>query len=131
MSRDTECPYCGEGVEINHDDGYGYNEDETHQQECGACGKTFTYTTMIHFSYSTSKADCLNGGEHDYRKTATYPPEFARLRCKVCDDEKPLPANYIMDTTTRGFEESQHDLPPVVPISPPGPEGRGSRSKVI
>ena len=93
MSRDTECPYCGEDVEINHDDGYGYSEDETHQQECGACGKTFTYTTMIHFSYSPSKADCLNGGEHDYRKTATYPPEFARLRCKMCDDEKPLPAN--------------------------------------
>lgn len=22
--RDTECPYCGEDVEINHDDGYGY-----------------------------------------------------------------------------------------------------------
>ena len=93
MSRDTECPYCGEDVQINHDDGYGYSEDETHQQECGACGKTFTYTTMIHFSYSTRKADCLNGGEHDYRKTATYPPEFARLRCKMCDDEKPLPAN--------------------------------------
>jgi len=27
MSRGTECPYCGEGVEINHDDGYGYNEE--------------------------------------------------------------------------------------------------------
>ena len=85
MSKDTECPYCGEDVEINHDDGYGYSEDETHQQECGWCGKTFTYTTMIHFSYSTRKADCLNGGEHDYRKTATYPPEFARLRCKIRD----------------------------------------------
>ena len=59
MSRDTECPYCGEDVEINHDDGYGYSEDETHQQECGACGKTFTYTTMIHFSYRTRRASAL------------------------------------------------------------------------
>ncbi len=110
MSRDTECPYCGEDVEINHDDGYGYSEDETHQQECGACGKTFTYTTMIHFSYSPSKADCLNGGEHDYRKTATYPPEFARLRCKMCDDEKPLPANVKVTgsapTDLQGREEA-------------------------
>lgn len=101
MSRDTECPYCGEDVEINHDDGYGYSEDETHQQKCGKCGKTFTYTTMIHFSYSTRKADCLNGGEHDYRKTTTYPPEFARLRCKMCDDEMPLPANASGKQTPR------------------------------
>jgi len=41
-------------------------------------------------------------GEHDYRKTATYPPEFARLRCKMCDDEKPLSANAKL--TGRGQE---------------------------
>ena len=93
MSKDTNCPYCGADVEINHDDGYGYSEDELHQQECGDCGKTFTYTTMIHFRYRPRKADCLNGGEHDYRKTVTCPPEFARLRCKMCDDERPLPSN--------------------------------------
>lgn len=93
MSKDTNCPYCGADVEINHDDGYGYSEDELHQQECGDCGKTFTYTTMINFRYRPRKADCLNGGEHDYRKTVTCPPEFARLRCKMCDDERPLPSN--------------------------------------
>ena len=90
--RDTECPYCGADVEINHDDGYGYDESDMHQQEC-ECGKTFAYFTAIHFTYRTYKADCLNGGEHDYRKTATYPPEFARLRCKMCGDERPLTAN--------------------------------------
>ena len=90
--RDTECPYCGADVEINHDDGYGYDESDMHQQEC-ECGKTFAYFTAIHFTYRTYKADCLNGGEHDYRKTATYPPEFARLRCKMCGDEQPLTAN--------------------------------------
>ena len=26
---DVECPYCGAEIEINHDDGYGYEEDET------------------------------------------------------------------------------------------------------
>jgi len=111
MSRDTECPYCGEDVEINHDDGYGYSEDETHQQECGACGKTFTYTTMIHFGYSTRKADCLNGGEHDYRMTATYPPEFARLRCKMCDDEKPLPANAGVKAAAEGSPATEGSEP--------------------
>jgi len=93
MSKDTECPYCGADVDINHDDGYGYEEDDLHQQECRSCGKTFTYTTAIHFSYRPYKADCLNGGKHKYEKTKTYPPQFARLRCDECGHEKPLTAN--------------------------------------
>lgn len=59
--RDINCPYCGEGIEINHDDGYGYEEDEVFQQECGKCGMNFTYTTSISFYYSAEKAPCLNG----------------------------------------------------------------------
>ncbi len=94
MSKDTECPYCGSDVEINHDDGYGYSEDDQHQQECGACGKVFVYATSIHFSYSTSKAECLNGSEHQYEKTKTIPEEYARLRCADCGHEKPLTQNY-------------------------------------
>lgn len=93
MSKDTNCPYCGADVEINHDDGYGYSEDDLHQQECGDCGKTFTYTTAIHFSYRARKADCLNGAEHQYQRTKTYPPEFARLRCVECGHETALPSN--------------------------------------
>lgn len=89
MSKDTKCPYCGADVEINHDDGYGYSEDETHQQECGECGKTFTYTTTICFHYSPSKADCLNGGEHKYAevKQYGYPEPRIILRCRDCDHE--------------------------------------------
>lgn len=93
MGKDVECPYCREYVEINHDDGYGYNEDDLHQQECVSCEKTFTYTTTIHFSYSTNKADCLNYGEHQYEKTKTFPTRYARMRCTACGDEKPLPPN--------------------------------------
>ncbi len=26
-----ECPYCNEEIEINHDDGCGYQEDEVHE----------------------------------------------------------------------------------------------------
>lgn len=93
MRNDIDCPYCGAGVEINHDDGYGYTEDEKHQKECPECEKTFVFTTAISFHYSPEKADCLNGGGHDYHKTKTYPPEFARLRCSMCDDERPLVPN--------------------------------------
>lgn len=88
--NDAECPYCNSDVEIIHDDGYGCNEDELYQQECEKCGKTFVYTTTIYFYHDTKEADCLNGGEHDYQKTNTYPPEFAVLRCRQCWDEKPI-----------------------------------------
>lgn len=88
--NDVECPYCGAEVEINHDDGYGYEEDETYEQQCPECEKNFSYTTYISFSHTAYKADCLNGSPHKYEKTTTYPPEFAKLRCADCGDEKPL-----------------------------------------
>jgi len=47
MYFDTKCPYCGEGQDINPDDGYGYDGSETYQQECLHCEKTFTFTTSI------------------------------------------------------------------------------------
>lgn len=79
-------------MEINHDDGYGYAEDETHQQQCGHCEKTFTFTTAISYDYDVSKADCLNGAEHRFKPTCTFPKEFSRLRCESCGEEKPLVA---------------------------------------
>jgi hypothetical protein len=89
--HDAECPYCKEYVEINHDDGYGYDQDKLHYQDCSECGKTFTYYTSIYFSYSTEACPCLNeDSPHNYEKTKTYPPEFAKLRCTMCGDEKPL-----------------------------------------
>ena len=91
--NDVECPYCGAEVEINHDDGYGYEEDKIHEQQCGECDKTFVYQTSIHFSHEASKADCLNGGEHKYKRTSTYPPEFARMQCEDCGHERPIDHN--------------------------------------
>lgn len=86
---DCNCPYCGAEIEINHDDGYGYCEDETYQQECHACGKTFVYTTDISYSYSPEKADCLNeGGKHDWKPIPTYPKCMTRMRCSMCNEER-------------------------------------------
>lgn len=94
--RDVECPYCEACVEINHDDGYGYEEDGNYEQECGECEKVFAYTTWITVHHSAKKADCLNGAPHQYKKTATYPPEFARMHCVDCGHETALPANAEM-----------------------------------
>lgn len=86
---DTNCPYCDAGVEINHDDGYGYDEGQMHQQTCGSCDKTFAYTTAISFHYEAAKADCLNGGEHRYKEVKRYggPEPRTLLRCLDCDHE--------------------------------------------
>lgn len=65
MCKDIKCPYCGKEQNIDHDDGYGYEEGVTHQQQCRRCGKNFVYTTHISFDYEASKADCLNDGEHE------------------------------------------------------------------
>lgn len=92
--KDVECPYCGADIEINHDDGYGFEEDKIHEQQCSFCKKTFAYLTSISFSYKASKADCLNGGDHRYKLTVTHPPEFAGMRCEGCGREAPAKANH-------------------------------------
>jgi len=86
----ADCPYCEKEVNINHDDGYGYEEDRLYEQECYHCGKMFVYNTTVSFYHDAHKADCLNGEEHDFKRTRTYPPEFAVMRCTMCGVEKPL-----------------------------------------
>jgi hypothetical protein len=85
---DINCPYCDAEQEINHDDGYGYTEEEIHQQQCGECDKYFTFTTSISFYYEAEKADCLNGAEHDFQPTHTQPVEYTKMRCSMCDESR-------------------------------------------
>lgn len=87
--EDIRCPYCDKPQEIIHDDGYGYEENTMHEQECGDCGKTFGFTTSISFYYEGHKVDCKNGGEHDWKPTRTYPKCFTKMECKICWEERP------------------------------------------
>ena len=88
MDKDVKCPYCNHPQNIDHDEGYGYEEDITYQQECPNCEKIFVYTTGIIYVYDTHQADCLNGGEHDYQPVHHYPKYWPSwVRCKLCDDE--------------------------------------------
>lgn len=80
------CPYCDKEVEINHDD--GYDDGEIYNDYCGHCGKYFVYTTTIIISHSLYQADCLNGSDHNFVKTNTYPPEYAKIRCDICGEIK-------------------------------------------
>lgn len=85
---DIECPYCGAEQEINHDDGYGYEESVKHQQECAECGKTFIYETSISFDYWPALAPCLNGQDHEYKPTITFPRQRTKMRCIHCDETR-------------------------------------------
>lgn len=87
-SYDIECPYCGGQQNIDHDDGYGYEEDVVHQQQCCDCDMIFTYTTSIIYHYNPQKADCLNGSEHKWKPTLTYPKIATKMRCEICDEER-------------------------------------------
>lgn len=87
--HDVECPYCGEGQFICHDDGYGYTEGPIHEQECGDCGKTFAYTTSVLYLYEAHQAPCMNGGEHDLEPVVHAPERFPDWkRCKNCDHQQ-------------------------------------------
>lgn len=87
---DLECPYCEVDVEVCHDDGFGYGEDEYHEMECPECEKSFVFTTSISFHYEPHRADCLNdGGEHNWKPTMTIPIEYTKMRCTACDNTRP------------------------------------------
>jgi len=89
-SKDINCPYCDAELDIDHDDGAGYQENVVHQQECSECDKMFVFTTSISFSYEPEKADCLNDGEHIWRRRHTIPREFTKMVCSACDEERYL-----------------------------------------
>lgn len=36
------------------------------------------------------KADCLNGGDHDFRPTKTFPKEYTEMECAVCEARRDL-----------------------------------------
>jgi len=90
MSKDIECPYCGHWQDVNHDDGFGCEQDVNHQMECSECRKSFVFTTSIIYSYSADIADCLNDGEHDYELTHTAPKEASEMQCSMCGEKRKL-----------------------------------------
>lgn len=83
-----KCPYCKHEQRINHDDGYGYDEDTIYNQECTNCDKTFAYHTYITIRYETWKSECLNGGQHEWLAAKTYPKRYTKMVCSSCGDTR-------------------------------------------
>lgn len=85
---DLECPYCEKGLEICHDDGFGYEENTNHEMRCGYCKKHFVFQTSISFYYEPQKADCLNGSPHDFKAQKTFPIEYTKMECQMCGETR-------------------------------------------
>lgn len=76
---DVRCPYCGAEQEINHDDGYGYEEGVDYEQNCVECDETFEFTTSISFSYDV----LCQKGDHEMEPFGDkYPGMY---QCSKCD----------------------------------------------
>lgn len=86
----VECPYCEYEQEIDHEDGYGYDGDETFTQECPCCGKVFAYQTEILFSYNVHTCDCQNGEDHKWKLMMTHPKFASRMECTECGERRSL-----------------------------------------
>jgi len=80
-----ECPYCEKDVIP----GEGYDQEVLYEQECSYCGMTFTYFIQYEPSYTSQKAPCLNGGDHDFKKIIGCPEEYFKdkYRCSYCEQE--------------------------------------------
>lgn len=83
---DVECPYCGKGQEICHDNNYGFDEGVRHTQECSDCERMFAYYTSIVLSYTAKKAPCENGEEHQWEELTAYP--WPVWRCRFCGETR-------------------------------------------
>ena len=94
---DIDCPYCGYSQEVNHDDDANYEESVTHQMDCYECEKTFVFTTCISFHYTPDKADCLNGGNHEFKPTCTIPRQYTEMRCCMCDETRECTADEMQE----------------------------------
>lgn len=80
------CPYCNKECEA---DSELRNPSENYEHECEHCEKNFVYTIDYDIIYYEEKADCLNGGKHNYEKICGYPRELFenKRRCSMCDKE--------------------------------------------
>ena len=75
---EIRCPKCGMEQEVNHDDGYGYDEGETFEQDCVECGYEIHFTTHISFDYNVYCSD-----QHELYQPLDNKPDF--YMCENCD----------------------------------------------
>lgn len=102
LIHDLKCPYCQWGQEVCHDEGQGLDRDYFHEMECDNCTKYFVFTTLISYQYESYKADCLNTGVHQWKRSRTYPYQCSRMDCLTCEESR--------DLTESEWQEFENEL---------------------
>lgn len=74
MSRDCNCPFCGEAITIDEPMG----DDEEAEMECPACDREFVVTATYHVTYEATCKD----GEHELIPSDRH---SGWGRCRICD----------------------------------------------
>jgi len=80
------CPYCG----FEHDDSDAMVDDDYHATQkikCEQCDKKFIVEIRRTTRYYSAKADCLNGGEHDWSEWRKAIPSLLlreERQCRGC-----------------------------------------------
>lgn len=101
------CPYC------DHDCGDYFEDmhksDEEYEWECNKCGKNFIFIIEYYANFSGHKADCLNGGEHKWKKICGVPVEAFenRRRCADCGKEKKINSDDVISKETAEVEDEK------------------------
>jgi hypothetical protein len=81
-----ECPYCGVENTVDYGDIYGEGQYEF---DCVMCKKTFVGYLSYLPCWDPKKADCLNGGDHDWGKGMSVGRVVEKYdECKVCGEKR-------------------------------------------
>lgn len=79
------CPYCG----YEDQDSWELSESSDNYT-CGDCSKNFTYNSSVSRTFTSQKADCLNGAEHNWRDWHNVLPELKQRSCRTCNKREIL-----------------------------------------
>lgn len=80
LTDELVCPYCG----YEFSDSWECGEDSDDYQ-CEKCSKRFVYTSDTTRTFTSSKADCLNGAPHDWKYSPIFGPEYPDAKyCRAC-----------------------------------------------
>ena len=87
---DLYCPYCDHNCGDHVDD--CHEQDTQYEHQCPSCDKNFTFTICYYPIFSSEKASCLNGGEHEWEEMCGAPAEFFKdkYRCQGCGKEETI-----------------------------------------
>ncbi len=86
--NDLCCPYCDEELGSYVDD--CHEPDVQYEHQCSKCDKNFVFTIEYYPSFTSNKADCLNGEEHKFEPICGIPREYFKnkYRCEDCGKEE-------------------------------------------